>query len=139
VPARRRSPPARASHRTPRADCAATSQNRAGLDGCSWSSRPSRPNNRDAGSGSVSLMRLSDRKLWRRLTLGVIVAVVPCLMVSQPSAWASLAGFTLTPLANFAFCLRPHAALSVLLDRELRAAVPSPLLITGGLAIGRDF
>jgi hypothetical protein len=37
------------------------------------------------------------------------------------------------------FYLRPHAALSVLLDRELRDAVPSPLLITGGLAIGRDF
>jgi hypothetical protein len=37
------------------------------------------------------------------------------------------------------FYLRPHAALSVLLDRELRAAVPDPLLITGGLAIGRDF
>lgn len=37
------------------------------------------------------------------------------------------------------FYLRPHAALSVLLDRELRAAVPNPLLITGGLAIGRDF
>ena len=37
------------------------------------------------------------------------------------------------------FYLRPHAALSVLLDRELRAAVSSPLLITGGLAIGRDF
>jgi hypothetical protein len=37
------------------------------------------------------------------------------------------------------FYLRPHAGLSVLLDRELRAAVPNPLLITGGLAIGRDF
>jgi hypothetical protein len=37
------------------------------------------------------------------------------------------------------FYLRPHAALSVLLDRELRAAVANPLLITGGLAIGRDF
>ena len=37
------------------------------------------------------------------------------------------------------FYLRPHAALSVLLDRELRAAVSNPLLITGGLAIGRDF
>ena len=37
------------------------------------------------------------------------------------------------------FYLRPHAALSVLLDRELRAAVTSPLLITGGLAIGKEF
>jgi hypothetical protein len=37
------------------------------------------------------------------------------------------------------FYLRPHAALSVILDRELRAAVASPLLIAGGLAIGRDF
>jgi hypothetical protein len=37
------------------------------------------------------------------------------------------------------FFLGPHAALSVLLDRELRAAVQSPLLFTGGLAIGRDF
>ncbi len=37
------------------------------------------------------------------------------------------------------FYLRPHAGLSVLLDRELRAAVPNPLLITGGLALGRDF
>jgi hypothetical protein len=35
--------------------------------------------------------------------------------------------------------LSPHGALSVLLDRELRAAVTSPLLITGGLAIGREF
>jgi|WetSurMetagenome_2_1015567.scaffolds.fasta_scaffold1312568_1 hypothetical protein len=30
------------------------------------------------------------------------------------------------------------AALTSLLDRELRAAVPNPLLITGGFAIGRD-
>ena len=37
------------------------------------------------------------------------------------------------------FYLRPHAALSVILDRELRAAVASPLLIAGGLAIGREF
>jgi len=37
------------------------------------------------------------------------------------------------------FYLRPHAALSVLLDPDLRAAVTSPLLITGGLAIGREF
>lgn len=37
------------------------------------------------------------------------------------------------------FYLRPHAALSVLLDRELRAAVSSPLLIIGGLAVGREF
>ena len=37
------------------------------------------------------------------------------------------------------FYLRPHAALSVLLDRELRAAVSNPLLITGGLAIGKEF
>ena len=37
------------------------------------------------------------------------------------------------------FYLRPHAALSVLLDRELRAAIPNPLLITGGLAVGREF
>jgi hypothetical protein len=37
------------------------------------------------------------------------------------------------------FYLRPHAALNVILDRELRAAVTSPLLITGGLAVGRDF
>lgn len=37
------------------------------------------------------------------------------------------------------FYLRPHAALSVLLDRELRAAIPNPLLFTGGLAIGGDF
>ena len=36
------------------------------------------------------------------------------------------------------FYLRPHVALSVLLDRELRAAVSSPLLITGGLAIGKE-
>jgi hypothetical protein len=35
--------------------------------------------------------------------------------------------------------LRPHAALSVLLDPESRTAVPSPSLIAGGLAIGRDF
>jgi hypothetical protein len=34
--------------------------------------------------------------------------------------------------------LRPHAALNVLFDRELWAAVPNPLLITGGLAVGRD-
>ena len=84
-------------------------------------------------------MRLSDRELWRRLTLGIIVAVVLYLMVSQPSAGVSLAGFTLMPLANFAFRLRPHAALSVLLDRELRAEVTSPLLIAGGLAVGREF
>ena len=37
------------------------------------------------------------------------------------------------------FYLRPHVVLSVILDRELRAAVASPLLVTGGLAIGRDF
>jgi hypothetical protein len=37
------------------------------------------------------------------------------------------------------FYLRPHGALSVLFDPELRAAVTSPLLITGGLAIGREF
>ena len=37
------------------------------------------------------------------------------------------------------FYFRPHVALSMLLDRELRAAVPNPLLITGGLAVGRDF
>jgi hypothetical protein len=37
------------------------------------------------------------------------------------------------------FYLRSHAALSVLLNRELRAAIPNPLLITGGLAIGKDF
>ena len=37
------------------------------------------------------------------------------------------------------FYLRPHAGLSVILDRELRDAVTSPLLIAGGLAIGRDF
>jgi hypothetical protein len=37
------------------------------------------------------------------------------------------------------FYLRPHAALSVILDRELRAAVASPLLIVGGLAVGREF
>lgn len=37
------------------------------------------------------------------------------------------------------FYLRPHAALSVLLDPALRAAVTSPLLVTGGLAIGREF
>lgn len=37
------------------------------------------------------------------------------------------------------FYLRPHAALSILLDRDLRAAVSSPLLITGGLAVGRGF
>jgi hypothetical protein len=35
--------------------------------------------------------------------------------------------------------LRPRAALSVLLDRELRTAVPSPPLIAGELAVGRDF
>jgi hypothetical protein len=84
-------------------------------------------------------MRLSDRKLWRRPTLGVIIAVVLNLMVSQPSAWVSLAGLPLSPLAYFAFRLRPHAALSVLLDRELRVTVPNPLLITGGLAFGREF
>jgi hypothetical protein len=49
-------------------------------------------------------MRLSDRRLWRRPTLGVIVAVVLCLMVYQPSAWVSFAGFALAPTANFAFC-----------------------------------
>ena len=37
------------------------------------------------------------------------------------------------------FYLRPHAALSVILDRDLRAAVTNPLLVTGGLAIGREF
>jgi hypothetical protein len=37
------------------------------------------------------------------------------------------------------FYVRPHAALSVLLDRELRDAVPNPLLITAGLAIGKEF
>ena len=37
------------------------------------------------------------------------------------------------------FYLRPHAGLSVLLDRELRAEVTSPLLIAGGLAVGREF
>jgi hypothetical protein len=37
------------------------------------------------------------------------------------------------------FYLRPHAGLGVILDRGLRAAVRSPLLISGGLAIGRDF
>jgi hypothetical protein len=44
----------------------------------------------------------------------------------------------LTWSAGRLFYLRPHAALSVLLDRELRAAVLRPLLITGGLVIGRD-
>jgi hypothetical protein len=37
------------------------------------------------------------------------------------------------------FYLRPHAALSVLLDRELRAEVSSTSLIAGGLAVGREF
>jgi hypothetical protein len=37
------------------------------------------------------------------------------------------------------FYLRPHAALSVIPDRELRAAVASPLLIAGGVAIGKGF
>jgi hypothetical protein len=37
------------------------------------------------------------------------------------------------------FYLRPHAALSVILDRDLRAAVTNSLLATGGLAIGREF
>ena len=37
------------------------------------------------------------------------------------------------------FYLRPHAGLSVILDRELRDAVTSPLLIAGGLTIGREF
>jgi hypothetical protein len=37
------------------------------------------------------------------------------------------------------FYVRPHTALSVLLDRRLRDEVSSPLLITGGLAIGKEF
>jgi hypothetical protein len=49
------------------------------------------------------------------------------------------ADLALTWSPGGAFYLRPHAALSVLLDPELRSAVPSPLLITGGLAVGRDF
>jgi hypothetical protein len=67
----------------------------------------------------MSLMRLSDRKLRRRLTLGVIVAVVLYLMVSQPSAWVSLAGFALAPLANFAFCPGSLTASELSLGAEL--------------------
>jgi len=67
----------------------------------------------------MSLMRLSDRKLRRRLTLGVIVAVVLYLMVSRPAAWVSLAGFALAPLANFAFCPGSLTASELSLGAEL--------------------
>ncbi len=77
----------------------------------------------------------NSRYVWR----GMALIAGPVL---QPSAWLSFVGLTFTPWADFAFrevsYLRPHAALSVLLDRELRAAVPSPLFATGGLAIGGD-
>lgn len=59
--------------------------------------------------------------------------------VNHAALNAAGADLALTWSLGSLFYLRPHAALSVLLDRELRAAVPNPLLITGGLAIGRDF
>jgi hypothetical protein len=48
------------------------------------------------------------------------------------------AGLALTWTVCGLFYLRPHAGLSVLLDRKLRAAVPSPLLIAGGIVIGKE-
>jgi hypothetical protein len=47
--------------------------------------------------------------------------------------------FALTWSPGGLFYLCPHAALSLVLDRELRDAVSSPLLVTAGLMVGREF
>jgi len=59
--------------------------------------------------------------------------------VSRAALCLGEADLALTWSPGGLFYLRPHAALSVLLDRELRAAVPNPVLITGGLVVGREF